>query len=95
VRENLTHGPTGGGWRPGMVGLVRHRQTKGAATDRPDLQPLAPASYPTRHLVQAWRRKGHLPAVPCNGRAFLFRPADVEAIAQNRPKNGRPRNHVV
>ena len=37
VREIRTHGSTGGVWRRGMVGIMRHRQTKGPDTDRPNL----------------------------------------------------------
>lgn len=37
MRENRTSGSMRGCWRSRTVGLVRHRQTKGAGTDRPDL----------------------------------------------------------
>ena len=37
MRENRTSGSMSGDVETTMVGLVRHRQTKGAATDRPDL----------------------------------------------------------
>jgi hypothetical protein len=37
VREIRTHGSTGGVWRRGMVGIMRHRQTKGPVTARPSL----------------------------------------------------------
>ncbi len=37
MRENRTSGSMSGRWKRGMVGLVRHRQTKGPATDRPSL----------------------------------------------------------
>ncbi len=48
-----------------------------------------------RHLVQVWRRKGYLLGIPCGGKTFLFRPTDVDAMADNRPKNGRHRKPVV
>ena len=48
-----------------------------------------------RSLVHAWHRKGLLPAVACTDRVFLFRPVDVETMAQNRPKIGRPKARVV
>ena len=37
MRENRTSGSMRGCWRSRTVGLVRHRQTKGAGTARPDL----------------------------------------------------------
>jgi Protein of unknown function (DUF3467) len=37
MRENRTSGSMRGCWRSSRVGLVRHRQTKGAGTARPDL----------------------------------------------------------
>jgi len=37
MRANRTSGSMRGYWRLTMVGLVRHRQTKEAGTDRPDL----------------------------------------------------------
>jgi hypothetical protein len=37
MRENRTSGSMRGCWRSSTVGLVRHRQTKGAGTDRPGL----------------------------------------------------------
>jgi hypothetical protein len=37
MRENRTSGSMRGCWGSRTVGLVRHRQTKGAATDRPGL----------------------------------------------------------
>ncbi len=37
MRENRTSGSMRGCWGSRTVGLVRHRQTKGAETDRPGL----------------------------------------------------------
>ena len=37
VRQIRTPGSMSGRWKRGRVGLVRHRQTKEPATDRPDL----------------------------------------------------------
>ncbi len=37
MRENRTSGSMRGCWGLATVGLVRHRQTKGAGTARPDL----------------------------------------------------------
>jgi len=37
MRENRTSGSMRGCWGSRMVGLVRHRQTKGAGTARPGL----------------------------------------------------------
>ena len=37
MRENRTSGSMRGCWGSRTVGLVRHRQTKGAGTARPDL----------------------------------------------------------
>jgi len=37
MRDNCTSGSMRGCWVSSMAGLVRHRQTKGAGTDRPDL----------------------------------------------------------
>jgi hypothetical protein len=37
MRENRTSGSMRGYWGLRTVALVRHRQTKGAGTDRPDL----------------------------------------------------------
>ncbi len=46
MRANRTSGSMRGRWCPGMCGLVRHRQTKGAGTDRLAL-PRAPVLYST------------------------------------------------
>jgi hypothetical protein len=45
MRANRTSGSMRGCWRLGTVELVRHRQTKGAGTDRLDL--LSHVQYPT------------------------------------------------
>jgi hypothetical protein len=42
--------PRGRGWKRSMDRLVRHRHTKGAATDRPGPPESAPALYPTNDV---------------------------------------------
>ena len=48
-----------------------------------------------RQTIHAWHRSGRLAAVPCNDRLFVFRPEDIEALAQDRPRRGRPPRPVV
>src|SRR4029077_8157358 len=54
MREMSTFGLMSGMWKRSMVGLVRHPQTKGRVTDRPDLNHRATSrlyetpTYPTR-----------------------------------------------
>ena len=61
MRANRTSGSMRGYWRLTMVGLVRHRQTKEAGTDRPDLPSDSQALlYPVLRVEEgrpAYRRR--------------------------------------
>lgn len=59
MRENRMSGSMRGCWALDMAGLVRHRQTKGAGTDRPDLPSgyqalLYPFRAEPRDFARAW-----------------------------------------
>ena len=59
------------------------------------LQEAAAALGVCETTVHIWRRRGLLPPVPCTKRHFLFRPADIQAMAQHRPRHGpAPKSHT-
>jgi hypothetical protein len=49
VREIRTHGSTGGVWRRGKAGIMRHRRPKGPGTARPSL--IIPLNM--RHMMRS------------------------------------------
>jgi hypothetical protein len=54
VREIRMHGSTGGVWRRGKAGIMRHRRPKGSGTARPSLNNRAtprPYKNKTRRLM--------------------------------------------
>ena len=55
------HGSESGVWKRGMVRLLRHRQTKGPATDRPNL------NY--RATLRLYRKAASVPEPDCQGAA--------------------------
>lgn len=69
---------------------LRDRSSRLHAQGLLTLQEAAAALGVSLTTVHTWRRRGLLPSVPCSKRTFLFRPADIEAMAQHRPRHGRP-----
>ncbi len=69
VLEPTTSGSMRGSWGLDMAGLVRHRQTKGAGTDRPDLPSGYQALlYPvTLQVLEFAETREHF-FIPCRGR---------------------------
>jgi hypothetical protein len=57
MREICTSGSMSGRWKRGTVRLVRHRQTKGPATDRPHLTHRATARLYHRGVTPRFRAR--------------------------------------